>query len=129
MRGGKTMAARASLPLLKRPMLKIVRDRELKEQRGYADPQTIVWGDGREWLRGKDWANRKYALLIRSKGKCERTAILGKAHAERCSGAAEEPHHIISRWTSRDDRLSNLAALSHACHRAEDKRQPRWSSR
>jgi hypothetical protein len=115
------MAARASVSVLK-----VHRDWQLKHDRGYTDCRSVVWADGREKLAGSDWANRKYALLIRSKGKCERTAILGKAHAERCSGAAEEPHHIISRWTSRDDRLSNLAALSHACHRAEDKRQPRW---
>ena len=116
------MAARASVSVLK-----IGRDKQLKAERGYANPKSVVWADGREKLAGSDWANRKYALLIRSKGKCERTAILGKPHAERCSGAAEEPHHIISRWHSRDDRLSNLAALSAACHRAEDKRQPRWS--
>jgi hypothetical protein len=115
------MAARASVSVLK-----VRHDKQLKEQRCYLEENTIVWEDGREKLVGIDWYGRKYELLIRSKGKCERTAILGKPHAERCSGAAEEPHHIISRWTSRDDRLSNLAALSHACHRAEDKRQPRW---
>ena len=116
------MAARASVSVLK-----VARDKQLKAERGYAHPNTIVFADGREKLAGSDWANRKYALLIRSKGKCERTAILGKPHAERCSGAAEEPHHIISRWTSRDDRLQNLAALSHACHLAEDHRKLKWS--
>jgi hypothetical protein len=107
--------------------LKVHRDKQLKAERGYANPRSIVYEDGREKLAGSDWANRKYALLIRSKGKCERTAILGKPHAEKCSGAAEEPHHIISRWKCRDDRIQNLAALSHACHLAEDKRQPKWS--
>jgi len=118
------MAARASVSVLK-----VARSFQLKWQRGYIEGKTVVWEDGREKLAGADWLARKQELLARSQGKCERTAILGKPHAERCSGAAEEPHHIISRWTSRDDRLNNLAALSHACHRAEDKRQPKWRTK
>jgi len=116
------MAARASVSVLK-----VARDDQLRVDRGYKHRETIVWEDGREKLVGIDWQKRRYELLVRSKGKCERTAILGKPHAERCSGAAEEAHHIISRWKCRDDRIQNLCALSAACHRAEDKRQPKWS--
>lgn len=96
-------------------------------ERCFLDKKSKVMRDGREWLMGKDWKARKMELHKRSNGRCERPSILGKACVHGCYGCAEEPHHIIKRSVARDDRLSNLAGLSHACHLAEDSRKVRWS--
>ena len=48
-------------------MLKVPKSPELKAERGYSDPKSVVWADGREWLRGQDWLERKRELLKRSK--------------------------------------------------------------
>ena len=96
-----------------------MRDEQRKRELGYKDKRSKVWPDGREKLYGADWKKRKVELHLRSGGRCERRSILDKHHVSRCSGLGEEPHHIIKRSKQRDDRLSNLANLSHWCHAAE----------
>lgn len=107
------------------------RDEDLKRTRGYTDPSSYVRRDfgGTEKLVGQDWLERKVELFMRSNGGCERVSILGKPHAEGCDYRGTEAHHIVKRSIRRDDRLENLANLSHACHAAEDERKPRWSKK
>jgi len=101
------------------------KDHDEKLRRGYRDRDTIVWTDGRERLEGADWRKRKIELAHRSGGRCERLLVLGKPHEPLCYRRGEEPHHIQKRSVLRDDRLSNLVWLSHACHAAEDNRKIR----
>lgn len=89
--------------------------------------KSRVFLDGREVLGTNDWRRRVAQLQLRAEGRCERLSVLKREHAIGCSGEGEEPHHIIRRSKKRDDRLSNLAALSHACHLAEDGREVKWS--
>jgi hypothetical protein len=110
-----------------RAMLK--RDRQATEARHFLDKKSYVAPDGREVLYGLDWKMRKQELLKRSLGRCERFSILGKSHDAWCRAEGGEPHHIKKRWPLRDDRLENLANLSHWCHLAEDERKPRWTKR
>jgi hypothetical protein len=91
----------------------------------FDDERSFVFKDGREFLAGLDWKNRVTELEVRSAGKCEMTKILGKPHVEGCFGRAQEPHHIIRRSVARDDRMLNLAGLSHACHDSLDDRKVR----
>lgn len=105
------------------------KDPDEKVRRGYTEPESIVWADGREKLVGKDWRKRKEQLRKRSGGRCERYGVLGRSHDAFCYGEGEEPHHIKKRWPLRDDRLENLADLSHACHSAEDPRKVRWTKK
>lgn len=99
------------------------KDANLKKSRGYTDPKSFVRLDGSEVLHNEDWVKRKLELHERSGGFCERVKILGEPHVRMCSMHGEEPHHIKPRWPKRDDRLENLANLSHACHWAEDERK------
>lgn len=105
------------------------KDHEAKIRLGYRDKDSVVWIDGRERLVGWDWRKRTKELAQRSHGRCERFSILGNQHHPLCRGTGEEPHHIQKRSVLRDDRLSNLAHLSHACHSAEDPRKVRWTKR
>ena len=91
--------------------------------------KSRVYLDGREVLGALDWKKRKLELHHRSQGQCERLAVLKREHAPGCSRLGEEPHHIVRRSKLRDDRLSNLCNLSHACHRAEDGRETKWSKK
>jgi len=102
-------------------------DKQVTGARKFKNLRSYVALDGREVLYGRDWEARKIELHIRSNGWCERFTILHKQHEPNCWKEGEEPHHIIPRSKGRDDRLSNLANLSHACHWAEDKRKPKWS--
>jgi hypothetical protein len=101
------------------------RDREATLMARFDDARSFLWKDGREQLVGLDWKNRLKDLEARCSGFCEMTKILGKPHVPDCDGWAGEPHHIIRRSVSRDDRLSNLAGLSHACHDSLDDRKVR----
>ncbi len=105
------------------------RDPDKKRRRGYTDPKSFVRVDGSEVLFGKDWTRRKAELAKRSRGICERWSILHAPHDAFCRGQGGEPHHIKKRWPVRDDRLGNLADLSHACHSGEDRRKVRWSAK
>jgi len=96
-----------------------------KQKRGYTNPKSYVRRDGSEVLHKEDWDARVLQLAIRSSGMCERLSILKRQHETDCDGYAGDPHHIAKRWPRRDDRLSNLAALSRACHDAEDPRKIR----
>src|SRR5258708_4575711 len=100
-------------------------DKEATRARHFFDARSYIAPDGREILYGKDWEARKIELHIRSNGWCERFTIWRKGHDAWCLGRGEEPHHIIQRSKGRDDRLENLANLSHACHSAEDPRKVR----
>ena len=103
------------------------KDEDLKTRRGYTNPKSFVRNYGSEVLKGEDWKRRKLELLKRSAGMCERSVVIGKPHASFCYGKGGQPHHIKPRHPHRDDRLSNLANLSHACHKAEDpRRRPRF---
>lgn len=101
----------------------LIKDPELKKQRGYIEPGSFVRLDGSEKLIGRDWQKRKHELIRRAVGSCELFAVLGKEHHAYCNGLGEEPHHIIPRSKHRDDRLQNLLYLSHWCHSAEDGRK------
>jgi hypothetical protein len=102
------------------------KDADLKIQRGYKHPKSFVRNDGSEVLKGGDWIKRKWELQKRSAGMCERSTVLGRPHNVLCYGRGGEPHHIKRRSAGRDDRLANLANLSHACHKAEDPRKTRF---
>ena len=91
--------------------------------RNFADKKSYVRLDHSEVLYGLDWRRRKKQLWDRCAGHCEMFTMMKRSHAAFCYGNAEEPHHIIPRSKRRDDRLQNLAALSHACHRAIDERK------
>jgi len=101
-------------------------DLEAKKRLGYKDKRSKVRFSGEEILFGTDWEKRKVELLGRSAGYCERLSILGTPHDPWCNKEGGEPHHIIPRRDGRDDRLQNLANLSHWCHAAEDYRVPRF---
>jgi hypothetical protein len=105
------------------------RDVQATAARRFEDERSFVFKDGREKLVTLDWRYRVGELVRRCGGRCEMATILGKAHAAGCSGLAEEPHHIVPRSKQRDDRMSNLAGLSHACHSSLDRCQPRWTRR
>jgi hypothetical protein len=102
-----------------------IKDHDEKLRRGYVEKDSMVWLDGSEKLVRRDWVKRQRELLLRSGGRCERATVLGKSHVSWCQGYGEEPHHIKPRSKGRDDRLSNLAHLSHWCHAAEDPRKVR----
>jgi hypothetical protein len=104
-------------------------DRELTKLARFKDKRSYIASDQREILFGEDWKQRKYELLKRSLGQCERFTVLGRVHDAWCRGEGGEPHHIKRRSVSRDDRLDNLANLSHWCHSAEDLRKPQWTKR
>lgn len=108
-------------------MLKIPRDHELKSRRGYMDPKSIVYADGREVLKGEDWRERKKELWERCGGKCEYRWTdawwMGQVRGAGCSSEAMDPHHIIKRSKKRDDRLANLQALCRFHHRLIDPRK------
>lgn len=104
-------------PLKGRNMRISDRDEEEKIRRGYTHPRSFVRLDGSERLYAWDWANRKQELNARSDGACEMRDVMGLEHEERCTGDMHHPHHIIQRSVRRDDRLSNLAGLSWACHK------------
>jgi hypothetical protein len=101
------------------------RDVQATEARRFEDERSFVFKDGRERLVTLDWKYRLEELRVRSGGRCEMASWLGKRHVPGCSGLAEEPHHIIPRSKQRDDRLKNLAGLSHACHASLDNRKVR----
>lgn len=103
----------------------ILVDRQATAERRFEHSKSRVLKDGRLILIGEDWTEQKVALFLRSNGKCERYSILGRPHDAWCSGKSEEAHHIIARSKGRDDRMPNLAGLSHACHSAEDPRKVR----
>ena len=108
------------------------RDPDEKRRRGYSDPKSIVWADGREVLQGFDWAKRVRELYDRCGGRCEheqpwKVWPLGGPMMERCTNDAEDPHHRIPRSKGRDDRLENLQALCRYHHNLLDKRKVKWS--
>lgn len=88
---------------------------DLKAQRGYTNPKSKVYFDGREVLKGGDWANRKNELWERAKGMCEFT-LGAEGFRHRCGNEGHDPDHIIKRSTLRDDRLSNLQLLCREHH-------------
>ena len=103
------------------------RDREKTELCGFKDDRSYCRRDGKQVLYGVDWTQRKRELWTRAKGFCEMGTRMLKPHVSGCSGLADEPHHITPRSKGRDDRISNLAGLSHDCHDSLDKRRPRWT--
>lgn len=101
-------------------------DVEEKKRRGYSDPKTRVYFDGRERLAGIDWVRRKKELWERCGGRCERwVGKWGGENHDRCRSEAHDPHHIEKRSKKRDDRLSNLMALCRMHHDLLDERKPR----
>jgi hypothetical protein len=103
------------------------KDPDAKVRLGYTDPGSVVWADGREWLRNADWRRRVDELRERSGGFCEWRYTMMSANdpVERCSSEAADPHHIIKRSVLRDDRLSNLQALCRYHHDLLDNRKIR----
>ena len=90
----------------------------------FKDPGSFVFKDGREWLEGDDWDERRFELLQRSRGQCEYTVSSAMdGHVSRCRRDAEDPHHRILRSIRRDDRMSNLLAVCRHHHRILDAEQ------
>ena len=103
-----------------------LRDAELKKARGYVDPRTKVYVDGREVLFGRDWKQRKIQLELRAGSRCEKVI-----EGVRCPTPGDDPDHITKRSKLRDDRLANLQLL---CRRHHDLKHPEknklhWSKR
>jgi hypothetical protein len=99
-----------------------------KERRGYTDPRTRVYFDGRERLAGKDWIKRKHEVWERGRGQCEKI-VDGQVGANyvRCRSEMHDPHHIQERSRQRDDRMFNLIGLCRMHHDLEhEKRSVRF---
>ena len=84
----------------------------------FEDPDSRITLDGREILKGRDWAARSYMVWCRGNGRCEHPG---------CRSMMMEPHHIIRRSKGRDDRMANLVGLCHHHHSLLDPRRPMWS--
>lgn len=106
-------------------------DREETKRRGYTDPKSKVFFDGRESLAGKDWTKRKKEVWERGHGRCEQRVQLDrlKPGDGLCRSEMHDPHHVVKRSRKRDDRLSNLIGLCRLHHELLDERKPRWSSK
>ena len=103
------------------------KDVQATEAANFKDPDSFVFKDGREWLRGKDWEARKRELWARCGGRCEGIVPFSGL---RCWHEAQDPDHVIPRRTARDDRLSNLMALCRDCHDFKhQEKQPQWTKR
>src|SRR5690242_19381916 len=96
------------------------KDPDEKVRRGYRNPRTIVWADGRERLEGYDWTKRVKELTKRSGGRCENHPLEG---LDRCHNKARDPHHVVKRSVLRDDRLDNLLHVCGDCHALLDNRK------
>jgi hypothetical protein len=114
----------------------MLRDPEEKAKRGYTNPKTIVWVDGREKLVGEDWKRRKQELYERCGKRCEYVDRGWQVQSgeQRCRATFAtvedmDPHHIRSRWKSRTDALANLLAVCRYHHRKLDHRVPRWGEK
>lgn len=129
----KNLRLRSGLALPKTARLKgknirrVDCDEAEKKARGYTHPRSVVRHDGSEILYGADWRARKMEVRERDTGLCERVTMLGRSHDAFCRNVMDDVHHIVKRSKFRDDRMSNLAALSKECHEAEDARQVRWT--
>jgi hypothetical protein len=99
----------------------VKRDIEATTKRHFKNPNSFVFKDGREWLEGADWDDRRFELLQRCRGICE--YLIQDDH--RCLREAADPHHKILRSIARDDRLSNLMAVCRHHHRVLDLAQRR----
>lgn len=99
------------------------RDVQATAAKRFKDPGSFVFKDGREWLEGKDWDERRFELLQRSRGQCEFWYDAGDEYAHRCTRDAQDPHHRILRSIRRDDRLSNLLAVCRMHHEQLDREQ------
>ncbi|MGC2695248.1 MAG: hypothetical protein WA738_05595 [Candidatus Angelobacter sp.] len=85
---------------------------------GFQDKRSYTKADGAEVLYGRDWDERRFELLQRSRGTCENVI-----NGVRCRHDCEDPHHMELRSVRRDDRLSNLLAVCRQCHRKLDTQQ------
>ena len=102
-------------------------DVEEKRRRGYTDPKSRVYFDGRERLYGKDWTKRKKEVWERGAGKCERIVSPRECYpVVRCRSEMHDPHHIVKRSRLRDDRINNLIGLCRLHHDLLDERRVRW---
>ena len=101
-------------------LAKIGKDAELKRERGYVDPKTKVFADGREVLGPKDWKKRKEELWARGGGRCEYKFHSGRT-VIRCNAEMQIPAHVIPRHPVRDDRISNLKGYCVAHDRLMEK--------
>ena len=106
-------------------MLKIPRDEDLKKARGYKDPKSVVFADGREILKNEDWRKRKRELWHRCGGQCE----YRYANGSRCREDCHDPHHIIPRSKGRTDELRNLLGICREHHKLVDPRKPMWTKK
>jgi hypothetical protein len=110
------------------------RDVQATEAARFEDPRSYIAKDGREVLYGLDWKERKHQLWVRCYGVCEYGRVRSVKNSAitlrvGCTREAQDPHHLIRRSESRDDRLANLQALCRFHHDLLDERKPRWSSK
>jgi hypothetical protein len=110
----------------------MLRDPELKKQRGYIDPGSYVRPDGSEVLKGLDWRRRKVELWKRTNGHCqwvtsvkERDPATGEERILEfpCLSQMSDAHHIVPRSKRRDDRLTNLHGICRYHHMKLDHRK------
>jgi HNH endonuclease len=83
------------------------------------DPDSRIFLDGRESLRGDDYKQRVREVLERDGGKCQWPFhFIGI-----CGASATDVDHIVKRSKGRDDRASNLRSL---CRTHHDLRHPEF---
>jgi|ERR1700675_1403076 len=99
-------------------------DKALTIAQHYRDYRSFMRSDGSEVLFAEDWKARVEDLRLRSGGRCEEEASIG-----RCKNEAADPHHVIKRSVRRDDRLENLQALCRYHHNLLDSRKIRSDRR
>jgi hypothetical protein len=88
--------------------------------RGYKDKNSFVSLDGREFLCGLDWENRKLELAARDKGSC---------HWNMCGKPSRHPHHMKPKGKGGDDSLANLILVCEEHHKeAHPEKQVRLKS-
>lgn len=95
-------------------------DKQLTEQRQFVERKSYVCKDGREVLYGLDWQRRLQQLRNRCAGRCEYVFKTAEGDEMRCARAAQDPHHIVLRSHSRDDRMTNLLAVCRHHHQMLD---------
>lgn len=103
------------------------KDHSAKQARGYTDPKSKVFNDGREILHNKDWDRRKQELWDRAEGRCEfifPTTWNTRGRSTRCGREGVIPSHIEPRYPVRDDRLTNLKL--HCFQHDRDTEKQSW---
>lgn len=91
----------------------------------YADKDSYIHLDGREFLFGEDKSKRRAEIYQRDMGMCQ---INQKKWPHKCPGRVlwfgGEWHHVRSKARGGDDSLANGVWACRAGHRAAHNREP-----